>query len=316
MMAIRYSNNASGGTLGATVTTANSGGASGSAFDVATGTEVHQFANTFTRTLPLSYKIAGTTAGQSNLGWGTGTSYPDASFRFYMWLTGAPSAGVTIAQIRVAATNSFWINLLPDMKMSLNTNVNPAMDMLTSPLAVNTMYRIEMLYRSSSATGVADALCSWAIYAGDSTTPIQTFTKSNATTTAGPVLGARFGKLNSSVNLPDMYFDNIIWDDGGTSFIGPMGVPPSITMTQSNKTLINTTGSVGAMSIIQTGGPTATVTGPSAGVFTIHHPTPFLDTMAFTLVAVSEGETTMEDFLVDPSQGPLDELVYNGTEWI
>lgn len=315
-MAIRYSNNASGGTLGDTVTTANSGGASGSFFDVVTGTEVYQFANTFTRTLPLSYKISGTPAGPAVLGWGTGSLYPEAAFRFYFWLTAAPSAAMTFCQIRVGATNSFWVNLLADRKMSLNTTANPSMDVLTSALTVNTMYRMEMLYRSSSATGVADALCSWAVYLGDSTTPIQTFTKTDATTTAGPVLGARFGKLSASPTCPDMYFDNIIWDDGGTSFIGPMGIPPSITMTQANKTQINTVGSVGTMSIIQTGGPTATVTGPSAGVFTIHHPDPFLDTMAFTLVASSEGETITENFLVDPSQGPLDELVFNGTVWI
>lgn len=316
MMASRYSNNASGGTLGATVSSANSGGASGNFFDVATGTEVYQFANTFTRTLPLSYKISGTSAGQAVLGWGTGTSYQNAAFRFYFWLTAGPSAAMTFCQIRVGSTNSCWVNLLADRTMSLNTTANSFMDTLTSPLAVNTMYRMEMLYRSSSATGVADALCAWAVYLGDSTTPIQTFTKTDATTTAGPVLGARFGKMTAGVTLPDTYFDNIIWDDGGTNWIGPMGVPPSITMTQSNKTQINTTGSVGAMSIIQTGGPTATVTGPVSGVFTIHHPDPFLDTMAFTLVAVSEGETITEDFLVEPSQGPLDELVYNGTDWI
>lgn len=316
MMAIRYSNNASGGILDDPVTTANSGGSSGSFFDVVTGTEVHQYANTFTRTLPLSYKISGTSAGQAVLGWGTGTSYPEAAFRFYFWLTAGPSAAMTFCQIRVGGSNSFWVNLLADRKMSLNTTANPSMDVLASALSVDTMYRMELLYHSSSATGVADGLCAWAIYAGDSTTPIQTFTKSDATTVAGPVLGARFGKLTTAPTCPDMYFDNIIWDDGGTSFIGPMGTPPSISMDQSNKTLIDTAGSVGTMSIIQTGGPTATVTGPSAGVFTIHHPDPFLDTMAFTLVAVSEGETVTEDFLVDPSQGPLDELVYNGTVWI
>ena len=315
-MAIRYSNNASGGTLGATVSSANSGGASGNFFDVATGSEVYQFANAFTRTLPLSYKIAGTTAGQAVLGWGTGTLYPNAAFRFYFWLTGSPSAAMTFCQIRVGSTNSFWVNLLPDRKMSLNTTANPSIDILAAPLAVNTMYRMEMLYRSSTSTGAANGLCAWAVYAGDSTTPIQTFTKNDATTTAGPVLGARFGKLNNSVVLPDTYFDNIIWDDGGTTWIGPMGVPPSIAMTQSDRTVINTAGSVGTMSIEQTGGPTATVTGPVSGVFTIIHPTPFLDTMAFTISSFSEGETVSEDFLVEPSQGPLDELVYNGTAWI
>ncbi len=94
----------------------------------------------------------------------------------------------------------------------------------SNALSINTQYRVE--FRVQCGTS-AHATFSGAYYVGDSTTPVQTFSVTTATTTTN-VLSVHMGKQNSSAVTPSTmhnWYDDFAIDDAPTGLIGPWVSP-------------------------------------------------------------------------------------------
>lgn len=81
---------------------------------------------------------------------------------------------------------------------------------------------------------------------------------------------------------------------------------------------IDTAGSNGVMTLARTSGDAVTITGPSAGVFTIEHPDPVVNAIGLTLTATDAGATATKNFVIPSGSGasPTNRKVWNGAAWL
>ena len=103
---------------------------------------------------------------------------------------------------------------------SLNANVWSS----TNALSINTFYRVELRVQCGVS---GNATMSVAYYVGDSTTAVESFTATTATTTAN-VLSVHLGKQQNAANNPSTlqtWFDDFAVDTTPTGFIGPWTNP-------------------------------------------------------------------------------------------
>ena len=109
-MTTTYTNNAEGGSNGTTVTTGNSGGASGTAFDSITNT--HTFSSSSPYDGSLSYSTVTTgTAATMRWNWTSTTAYVDMVFRH----STLPAANKTIACFALAGNSyTYYVWRYPD----------------------------------------------------------------------------------------------------------------------------------------------------------------------------------------------------------
>lgn len=89
----------------------------------------------------------------------------------------------------------------------------------TAPLSASTLYRVELRVQcGTSANGVVTG----GYYLGDSTTAVQSFSITTATTTSS-ILAVRMGKQYSSAfgSTINTWYDDLVLDDAPTGLIGP-----------------------------------------------------------------------------------------------
>jgi hypothetical protein len=154
-------NNAEGGTNGTTVTAANSGGLSGSAFDapVISATCTLTFDNTHPGHGALSYKFQlGGTAGECYLPWTTqftAANIPIAPFRIKgMYWTANP--GTTIYLFRVAnaaGVNTFGLAIDTAGKLLIKDAVGTIVATMATAIPLNTLFDIEVDAEVVGTTG-------------------------------------------------------------------------------------------------------------------------------------------------------------------
>lgn len=217
----QYSHNFEGGTNGATVTTGNSGGASGDSFDAVAApagtTLIYDNTHPAHGTLGLKGATGSTSAAaysQKNFPAATST----AALRFYCYLTANPavataiativSGTVTIARVRVSALGKLQI---------IDAN-NAAVLTQTGSIPLNQLFRVEVQFSSLSATVGAATLSRYDT--ADSTTASET----------GSVTGQNFGGTGDRyrigipatlANAGPIWFDDVAGNDTGTA-IGPL----------------------------------------------------------------------------------------------
>ena len=184
-MALPLSNNAEGGTNGVTVTTGNSGGSSGNAWDVVTigasGTFVYDNAQIAHGS--LSYKIiqAGTPTGIYGA-WTTlfGTQ-TEIWGRFYLYRTGNPVGNHQVIRILTSATINATVRIETTGLVTVRGNGATPTTSTVSAIALNAWNRIEFHAQASSTAGVVDAKL---FKTADSTTADETISVSAANTGA------------------------------------------------------------------------------------------------------------------------------------
>lgn len=219
-MALPLSNNFMAGSTGQTITTANSGGTSGNAFDATTGT-VPIFSNLATFHNGISLDIQGngavewtsTSVGTPNDIWG----------RAYVYMTGLPAANcVVIATLtpNSATTRRNVLRINTTGKVGTLVAAGTAVASATT-LAFNQWYRLEFHFHNVvSGTGTLDCT----IYRADEVTALETMTQATGT------LGASDTSLNqvwigsASTTAPDLIFVYGV-QVNGTGFPGPEPVP-------------------------------------------------------------------------------------------
>lgn len=215
-----YTNTFEGGTNGVAVSTANSGGASGTAFNAATAGL--NFSNTRAHDGTLS-GVFTTDAATTYLAWYPGNTV-NAQARAYFYLTEANSGGEfhliglyesngnSILVFRISASNI----------LRLYKNVAPTSNTWapTTTMPVGQWIRAEILFEqgTTSSNGRARA----AIFAGESTTPLADsgwVSGLNLGAGTNPMAHVRFGKIGAGSNADGVYIDDLALRTG-TDYTG------------------------------------------------------------------------------------------------
>lgn len=191
---MELNNAAEGGTLGATVTTANSGGASGNAWDAVVGTPTITYDNTHALGT-LSYKVVASTTAQQ-VAW-TSASHGTQSEtwgRLYLWSQSAPTGVTGIVRFVVGGSQAARIRYEPTGLLTLSDAGNAAEFSTAAAIPTGQWVRIEW-HIQFVATNATVELRTY--NTADSTTP----TESLSTTAAGIGAGCdrvEFGSFNST----------------------------------------------------------------------------------------------------------------------
>jgi hypothetical protein len=276
-------NTAEGGTNGTTVSTGNSGGTSGTAWDlVSIPTGTLTYSNTQAQQGTLSHKFVTTTAttAEAIVRWGDALNLTAASLRFYVFLPGTnPTVATTLAQF--STNNSGTIAgsakavLATTGKLAIQDAAGTSLFNSTNVLPTNTWVRIELFVSPGTTTSNGTIGGGYATGTGALT---EQFT-STATVNAGvgPIGRAQFGKNSGTWSTQTFYMDDMALGNTGTfigtgafaSNVAPTGnagsaqtnVEPYTTVTLTG-TDSDSDGTVASRAWTQTAGtPTVTLTG-------------------------------------------------------
>lgn len=218
------SNTAEGGTDGVTVTTGNSGGASGDAFTAVSGGVtggITYSSSQAKRGSSLSYlmQVAAAAAVACTMDI-SDTADATYTIRAYLYLNAYPSTTIQgPIGIRSAANASIGrLNMSTSgaLQVVLGT-ANTTSAFSTATLALNNWYRLEV-YGTGVGTASASMTCD--VYDGDSTgTPYLTtgLTGQNTSATVGI---ARYGRLGTG-GSNDWYLDDLAQNIGSATPLGP-----------------------------------------------------------------------------------------------
>lgn len=212
---------AEGGTNGAAVTTGNSGGASGSAFAQVTTGAGGTINYTSSLSMHGSLALEFTQATAANLCHVAMDDTASANFsvRFYLRLTSLPSADAEFPlSLRTAADgNVARVQMRSTGVIRITNSAGTVIYTGTQVLATSTWYRIEVW---GTGAGTATATFNYALYAGDSTSPLETTQLTNFSMSNGQIGRVRYGK-GSSATLNAWQIDDIAQDLGSSTQIGP-----------------------------------------------------------------------------------------------
>lgn len=142
-----------------------------------------------------------------------GGDYDD--LRFYSTITDAGSTNRAGGVRRITGNK---------LRVFDSLNIPAGLWTSTNALSINTMYRVEIRVQCNAS---GSATMSGGYYVGDSTTPVQTFSVTTATTTAD-ILSVHMGKQQNAANVPSTmhtWYDDLAIDDAPTGLIGPWTNP-------------------------------------------------------------------------------------------
>lgn len=220
-MSLLLRNNGDGGTDGAAVTIANSGGASGDAFDGVTG------APTYASDAPLNgeaIKVAmGPTVTANYVTWSTKLGTISSTYgRFYFRMSALPSSTLRIMRFLSGSTVCCEFVLQSGtnklgLKNTAGTDAPTAVP-AAGGLSANTWYRVEF---QISSFGTTTGAATWTVYAGNSTTPIGSASTSAANFGAASANSVRMGAVQGGDANASYWFDGFNVND--TALPGPDG---------------------------------------------------------------------------------------------
>lgn len=287
------SNSFEGGTNGATVSAAGSGGASGDAFFAVTVTAGGAMAYDNTRAAhgTLSAKVTGGVAGAI-------ACYYDitASARFgvraYFWFTGLPTDDLLLISMYAADHTtrllSWHINGAGKLRLS-DASGTAGVWTAAAAAPLNQWVRLELYGLCGSTT--TNATIKGGVFLGDSTTPIEAIYSSTAGNLgiSNQFGRAVVGKPGGTLFATPYWIDDIKADDTATGLLGPF-VTFTVTNSQADAAVVTATGTpvaggTLAYSIAQTSGTTTTPLLVSTGRWAI--PRHVTDTLTYT-VTVTE----------------------------
>lgn len=320
-------NSFEGGTNGAVVTTANSGGASGNAFAEVTATSP-----TFTSARAAHGAMsAEVVAPGTNIRYVSWAATDKTVFlRAYIYLTTTP---VNEHQfIRIGASSGYTlVGVGSDGKAFLLTGV-PFTKQANAPTALplNTWIRVELWADAGTSTTTGSAR--FAYYTLDDTTPIWDSTlKSGINTANGNTAFTQIhvGKWDTGAMAETIGVDAIGLKTGTDAVWGAWPVPAVVTPptpvnTSHARYLIDYSHSVAAnggalsYSITQAGGTATTPTLLAPGIWAVDQST--TEDLQYTVTVTEAGDTTATDGAVVPqlaasSSGGILPLTWNGTGW-
>lgn len=305
-MTIFLRNNCEGAASGTSLTTANSDdNSAGDALDISTsGTRTYD--NAWVNSGSTSWKCEGTSGNTAILAYDR--TDPSVATRVYFRFTGNPSATCGILQARNSGSMGD-VHMRTDGKLQVTDDAGTILFTTASALSTSTTYRLE--HYVAKGTTTSNGKVSFAYYLGDSPTPVESaFVSTTANMGTADVTSMRFGKLTGIASTQAWWFDDVAVEYGATSFIGPLLGDPIIAHTELRVVEVDTAGSNGTITLTQTDGTTATVTGPTSEVFRIELPE-HSDVLYFEIEASGDGAPITETLAVYPTSLTT-ELIFQG----
>jgi hypothetical protein len=214
-----------GGSDGTTISTANSGGASGQAFDIAsagTGTTLAYEADRPAHGSLGMLVATGATAATATVGW-TVASLPTTQqwwHRFYWELTAAPATTQRIARFAADGTLAAALRVNASRQLQIADAANVGQGTMTTAITVNSRVRVEWRVLGHATAGEIEVRL-W--LTPDSTGAADETLLVTALNTFGAVNQVEGGWLTASTNVPAAYWDdfaasNITWVGPATQF--------------------------------------------------------------------------------------------------
>lgn len=208
------------GTLGATVSTSDSGNATAfSAVTIQNGALVYDNAHVLFGTKSAKVSTTASTPALSFVQWSstatgtlTGTHYGRGLFYF----TANPSASVVLMALFSGATQNFSVTLLSSGKLQITDSSGTNTDTSTTAIPLNAGWRFEYQIVQDTTNGIATLR----IFTDPtSNAPIETLQISNANVGTSNA-AARFGILQSAPSTGPFWMDGL--DVGATDWPGPL----------------------------------------------------------------------------------------------
>lgn len=188
---VALQNTGEGGTNTTAVTTGNSGGASGNAWDVVStgGTGSITYDNTHARG-SLAYKLVGDTASVQYLTRTTSIgTLGEAWGRFYLYMTALPASALGLVRVRVAGVQSMRLQMNTAGQIEVRKNSgNTQIGSVATACATGQFVRVEWHLKATTTNAALECR----LYnTADSTTPTDSFSSTTETLTS-----ANFDEIN------------------------------------------------------------------------------------------------------------------------
>jgi hypothetical protein len=261
-----------------------------------------------------SIRIGSTAAAdRAIMQWTISPTVDTLSVRFYAYLqepvgnTGVFFAAQTTGSARVAAISITTEGTTPGGGYLNVTDAAGSTQGSTSELTYNHWYRFEIVINRTTPSCVVN------VFDGHGTTAIMTVTKSAFDPGTTSIDRVVFGKYSTN-STHTLWMDSIKAVTASTTPIGPEASGAAhytLTANYTNDTTniatwsVDTTASTGTTTFVQAstgGGTTATITGPSAGVYTITNPAN-ADDLKFILTATSGGGASTQTIIISRGGG-------------
>jgi hypothetical protein len=226
-MASPFSNTAEGGTNTTAVTTGNSGGASGTAWDAVTlsGTTTCTFSSTFLMDGAMAYRFAyaASQAGYLVKNFSPTATTTRVAWRFYIYI---PAGEVFTSQdlffVRSASAAVMSLGTNGSGQMIVRNSAGTTVATATSAFSTGVIYRIEVAEAVGTTTGNGTIAVSY--YLGHSTTAVQAVissTAQNCATAAATLV--RFGDAALVASARIIHYDGLAGAETPSGFLGPSG---------------------------------------------------------------------------------------------
>lgn len=257
---VAVANTAEGGSDETAVTTGNSGGSSGDAWDsVSIGTAATLVFDTAQAVRgSLSYRHAtGATSTTANARWTstTLTGSPSQLWgRFYCRFSD-PLSDRSIARARSGTTQVIRLQITSSGTIQLRNSANSVVATSSTVLSADTWYRIEF-----NAVPGTTATSEFKIFVGDSTTATETVNGSSDYSSATTVDEFGIGNFANGADAPSMWYDDIEANSSG--YPGPSLITVTPSAIAATATIPAATVATGAT--VSPGAIGATVTVPAA----------------------------------------------------
>jgi hypothetical protein len=209
-------NNGEGGSNGTAITTGNSGGASGTAWNavsVATGTVAYDSSQSAHG--GLSIRQATTTADSVQLQWTTAVGSVSRLYGRFYYRTSSLALALDLVRARSSLGNQVArLDIFTSGALRIRNAANTVAATSTATMSTNTWYRIEFDFRF----GASVANTAW-LYSLDSVVPLETLTVTDNFSAETDIGQFHLGNLSSTASVADRWFDDIAVTDVG--WLGP-----------------------------------------------------------------------------------------------
>ena len=316
-------NNAEGGSNGTSATAGNTGGASGDAFAAVSlsGASTCTFSGEQAAHGAMSYKMGTNGTDVQYLEW-LPTTASSAAARVYFYFPSLPTSANGVVRVLTAGGGTTLMHLLvTNMQVEIqNTAAAKVWDSAGVTVPVGQWLRCEFsIPNGNTATGTMRM--DW--YAADSTTPIAGLSANITAQNFGTAnIGRmRVGRTAAYGTLASFYVDDIGYQDGSTTYLGPAltGVAPTFPaeLPQDSYAQVDLSG------VTFDVGPGSFTVSPSTGVLITgtdaYLPTPATGSTVYTITATDTGnsKTATKTVAVNaPSGGDhVEMVVYDGSTW-